>query len=376
GALGTTPVMVSGTITDQSGRTLSGQTPEAFWISVAHYPLLSVGLNCALGAGQLRPFLSELSRSATTLTSAHPNAGLPNEMGEYDEGPEEMVPHIEAFARDGLVNIVGGCCGTSPAHIQAFREVLGGVTPRVPAAAPRTLVLSGLEPFVKRPETNFINIGERTNITGSARFAKLILGEDYESALSVASHQVDNGAQIIDVNLDHGMVDGPEAMTRYLNLLASEPNVVRVPVMIDSSDWDVIEAGLRCLQGKCVVNSISLKEGEESFRERARLIRRYGAAVVVMAFDEEGQAETSERKVAICERSYNILVEEGFPPEDVIFDPNVLAVATGIDEHNGFAVSFIEATAEIKRRCPHVSVSGGISNISFSFRGNNPVREA
>ncbi|MGM0576928.1 MAG: methionine synthase [Myxococcota bacterium] len=371
------PVMISGTITDQSGRTLSGQTPEAFWTSVSHYPLLSVGLNCALGATQMRPFVEEISDCAETFVSVYPNAGLPNEMGGYDETPGDMAPVIREFAEAGFVNLVGGCCGTGPEHIRAIGEAVEGVKPRAVPTRERTLRLSGLEPFVKRADSNFINVGERTNVTGSRRFARLILDGDYETALEVALHQVESGAQIIDVNLDHGMIDVPETMTRFLNLLGSEPDVVKVPVMVDSSDWDVLEAGLKCLQGKSVVNSISLKEGEDAFREKADLIRQYGAAAVVMAFDEEGQAETVEEKVALCERSYRILVDEvGFPPEDVIFDPNVLAVATGIEAHDDFARAFIEATRLIKERCPHSHVSGGISNVSFSFRGNNAVREA
>ncbi len=372
------PVMVSGTIIDSSGRTLSGQTLEAFWISVSHAPnLLSVGLNCSLGAKQMRPFIAEMARIAPCAVSCYPNAGLPNVFGEYDDTPEVMAEQIEDFARNGFVNIVGGCCGTTPAHIKLFSEVVAQYPPRqIPTIEPY-LRLSGLEPLVIRPETNFVNIGERTNVTGSRRFAKLILSGDFEGALAIARQQVENGAQIIDVNMDEGMLDSEAAMTKFLNLLAAEPDIARVPVMVDSSKWSVLEAGLKCLQGKSIVNSISLKEGEEKFKEQARKILAYGAAVIVMAFDEQGQADTFERRIAICERAYKILTEEvGFPPQDIIFDPNVLAIATGIEEHNNYAVDFIKATRWIKEHLPLAKVSGGISNISFSFRGNDRVREA
>jgi len=371
------PVMVSGTITDLSGRTLSGQTTEAFWNSLRHARPFSIGLNCALGAKQLRQYVAELARVADTCVSVHPNAGLPNEMGGYDESPAYMAEQIGEFARSGLVNIVGGCCGTVPEHISAIAKAVEGVAPRTIPELPVRCRLSGLEPFTIGPDSLFVNIGERTNVTGSARFAKLIRAEDYETALEVARDQVQNGAQIIDVNMDEGMLESEQVMTRFLRLVASEPDISCVPVMVDSSKFSVMEAGLKNLQGKGVVNSISLKEGEEPFKEQARKILRYGAAVVVMAFDEDGQADSVERKVAICERSHRILTEEvGFPAEDIVFDPNIFAIATGMEEHNNYAVAFIEATREIKRRMPGVKVSGGLSNISFSFRGNNPVREA
>jgi 5-methyltetrahydrofolate--homocysteine methyltransferase len=371
------PVMISGTITDRSGRTLSGQTVEAFWNSVSHARPLSVGLNCALGASELRGWVQDLSRVAPVYLSAHPNAGLPNAFGGYDETPESFARVMREFATSGLVNIAGGCCGTTPAHIQALSAALQGITPRVRPHLPPRCRLSGLEPLTIGPESNFVNVGERTNVTGSRRFAKLILDGRYEEALEVARQQVENGAQILDVNMDEGMLDAEAAMTRFLRLLASEPAIARVPVMVDSSKWSVIEAGLQQLQGKGIVNSISLKEGEASFLHHARLVRRYGAAVVVMAFDEQGQADTVERKVAICERAYRLLHDEvGFPPEDIIFDPNIFAIATGIEEHNGYAVAYLEAVRQIKARLPHALVSGGVSNISFSFRGNDPVREA
>ncbi len=371
------PVMISGTITDRSGRTLSGQTVEAFWNSVAHARPLSVGLNCALGASELRGWVQDLSRVAPVYLSAHPNAGLPNAFGGYDESPESMAAVIREFATSGLVNIVGGCCGTSPAHIKAIGEAVKGLAPRQrPHVAPRCR-LSGLEPLTIGPETNFVNVGERTNVTGSRRFAKLILDNQYEQALEVARQQVESGAQVIDVNMDEGMLDSEAAMTRFLRLVATEPAIARVPVMIDSSKWSVIEAGLQQLQGKGIVNSISLKEGEASFLQQATLVRRYGAAVIVMAFDEQGQADTLERKVGICERAYRLLHETvGFPAEDIIFDPNIFAIATGIEEHNGYAVAYIEAIRQIKAKLPHALISGGVSNISFSFRGNDPVREA
>jgi len=370
-------VMVSGTITDRSGRTLSGQTAEAFLASVTPTRPLSVGFNCALGAGDLRPHVATIGALCEGMVSVHPNAGLPNEMGGYDDTPEEMAEVLGEFARSGLVNIVGGCCGTTPAHIEAIAGAVAGVAPRVPPEVPEALRLSGLEPTVIDEHTLFVNIGERTNVTGSRRFARLIKEEDYETALRVARQQVNNGAQLIDVNMDEGMLDGPAAMTRFLNLVATEPDIAKVPLVIDSSKWEVIEAGLRCAQGKCVVNSISLKEGEAEFLRQAREVRRYGAAAIVMAFDEQGQADTVERRVQICGRAYDLLVDEvGFPPSDIIFDPNVFAVATGIAEHDRYAVDFIEAVQQIKARCPGARTSGGISNVSFSFRGNNPVREA
>ncbi len=371
------PVMISGTITDQSGRTLSGQTAEAFWYSLMHARPLTIGLNCALGAKDLRRHVQELARVADCFVTAHPNAGLPNEMGGYDESPEAMATVLREFAEAGIVNVVGGCCGTTPDHIRAIADAVQGVAPRVRPAIPRRLRLSGLEPVVVGPETNFVNVGERTNVTGSRQFAKLILAGDYSAALAVARQQVENGAQILDVNMDEGMLDAHAAMTTFLRLLAGEPDISRVPVMIDSSKFSVIEAGLRCIQGKGVVNSISMKEGEAEFLRQAALVRRYGAAVVVMAFDEEGQADTVERKVSICTRAYRLLVDRaGFAPEDVIFDANVFAVATGIPEHDGYGVAFIEAVRRITAELPHVSTSGGVSNVSFSFRGNEHVRGA
>ncbi len=373
-----TPIMISGSIVDLSGRTLSGQVTEAFWISVKHTRnLLSVGLNCSLGADQMRPFIGELARVASCPVSVYPNAGLPNEFGEYDETPEHMAATIREFGDSGFFNIVGGCCGTTPEHISAIAAAAADCTPRsIPAPKPY-LQLSGLEPLTIHPETNFVNIGERTNVAGSRKFARLIAAGDYEAALSVARQQVENGAQLIDVNMDEGMLDSEAAMDKFLKLIAAEPDISRVPVVIDSSKWSVIEIGLKCLQGKGIVNSISLKEGEDVFREQARSIRRYGAAAIVMAFDEQGQADTFERRIAICERAYRILTDEvGFPPQDIIFDPNILTVATGIEEHNDYAVWFIEAVRWIKQHLPGAYVSGGISNISFSFRGNNRVREA
>ena len=370
------PLMISGTITDQSGRTLSGQTPEAFYNSVRHGRALSIGLNCALGPDLLRPYLQELSEVCETRVSCHPNAGLPNELGGYDLSPEAMATTLGEFARSGFLNIVGGCCGTTPDHIRAIAAAVEGVPPREqPELAVRTR-LSGLEPLSIGPDSLFVNVGERTNVTGSRRFARLIEAGNYDEALDVARQQVQNGAQIIDVNMDEGLLDSGAAMRRFLNLIASEPDIARVPVMVDSSDWSVIEAGLQCLQGKGVVNSISLKDGEDAFLEKARLIRRYGAAAVVMAFDEEGQAETTERKVEICRRCYDLLTGIGFPPEDIVFDPNIFAVATGIEEHADFAQAFLEATREIKETLPHALVSGGVSNVSFSFRGSPGVREA
>jgi len=371
------PVMVSVTITDRSGRTLSGQTVAAFWISVSHMNLLSVGINCALGAKQMRPYIEELSQIAPIYISCYPNAGLPNAFGGFDETPEKMAADLREFAASGWLNIAGGCCGSTPAHIRAIAAAVKGLKPHVPSRPERYTRFSGLEPLVIRPDTNFVNIGERTNVTGSPKFSKLILDGKYEQALAVARQQVEGGAQIIDVNMDEAMLDSEQDMTTFLHHIASEPDIARVPIMIDSSKWSVIEAGLKCVQGKGIVNSISLKEGEEVFRQCARLIRRYGAGMVVMAFDEKGQADTVERKVEICGRSYKLLTEEvGVPPEDIIFDPNILTVATGMEEHNNYAVNFIEATRQIKAKFPRVKVSGGISNISFSFRGNNVVREA
>jgi 5-methyltetrahydrofolate--homocysteine methyltransferase len=371
------PVMISGTITDASGRTLSGQTTEAFWNSVAHARPLSIGLNCALGPSALRPYVQELARIAPVLVSTHPNAGLPNEFGQYDETPERMAAVLHEFAEHGLVNLVGGCCGTTPDHIRAFGDAVRGLPPRRPATPPHRLRLSGLEPLTVGPETLFVNVGERTNVTGSRKFAKLVLGGEYDQGLEIARQQVESGAQMLDVNMDEGMLDSQHAMTTFLRLMGSEPDISRVPVVIDSSKWSVIEAGLKCVQGKSVVNSISLKEGEEEFVRQATLVRRYGAAVIVMAFDEQGQADSVERKVEICRRSYRILTERvGFPPEDIIFDPNIFAIATGIEEHADYALAFVEATRRIKAELPHVLVSGGVSNVSFAFRGNDPVREA
>ncbi|MDH4100923.1 MAG: methionine synthase [Nitrospirota bacterium] len=370
------PVMISGTITDASGRLLSGQTVAAFWNSLRHIRPVSFGFNCALGAEELRPHIEELSAIADCFVSAHPNAGLPNAFGGYDETPEAMAKEIAEWARSGFLNIVGGCCGTSPAHIRAIADAVATIPPRAIPARPPVCRLSGLEPLNIGPDSLFVNVGERTNVTGSAAFKKLVMAGEYDKALDVARGQAEN-AQVIDVNMDEAMLDGVQAMTTFLNLIASEPDIARVPVMIDSSRWEVIEAGLKCVQGKGVVNSISLKEGEAAFIEHARLVRRYGAAVVVMAFDEKGQADTLARKKAICERSYRILTEKiGFPPEDIIFDPNIFAIATGIEEHNSYGLDFIEAAGWIRRNLPHAMVSGGLSNISFSFRGNNTVREA
>ncbi|UDM08992.1 methionine synthase [Halomonas sp. NyZ770] len=371
------PIMISGTITDASGRTLSGQTTEAFWNSIRHAQPLSVGLNCALGAEELRPYLEELATKADTFVSAHPNAGLPNEFGEYDQTPEEMAAIVGEFAQSGLVNIIGGCCGSTPEHIRAIAEAVHSMAPRQVPERRRACRLAGLEPYNIEANSLFVNVGERTNVTGSARFKRLIVEEDFTTALEVALEQVESGAQIIDINMDEGMLESQEAMVRFLNLIAGEPDIARVPIMIDSSKWDIIEAGLKCVQGKAVVNSISLKEGEAAFREQATKCRRFGAAIVVMAFDEEGQADTFARKVEICERAYRLLVDEiGFPAEDIIFDPNIFAIATGIEEHNNYAVDFIEATQWIREHLPHAMISGGVSNVSFSFRGNNPVREA
>ncbi len=371
------PIMVSGTITDASGRTLSGQTTEAFLYSISHLPLLSVGLNCALGAAPMRPYIQTLSKESPFFVSAYPNAGLPNEFGEYDETPEMMAAQIEDFVASGFINIIGGCCGSTPDHIRAIADVAARYQPRQKPKPEPYQKLSGLEPLKITEITNFVNVGERTNVTGSKAFARLIKAGDYDAALSVARQQVENGAQVIDVNMDEGMLDSVEAMTTFLNLIAAEPDIARVPLMIDSSKWEVIEAGLKCVQGKAIVNSISLKEGEDAFIEKAQLVKRYGAATVVMAFDETGQADSYERRIQICERAYRILVDKvNFAPQDIIFDPNILTVATGIDEHNNYAVDFINATRWIKANLPLAKVSGGVSNISFSFRGNDSVREA
>ncbi|TYK65942.1 methionine synthase [Colwellia echini] len=371
------PVMISGTITDASGRTLSGQTTEAFYNSLRHAKPVSFGLNCALGPNELRQYVAELSRICDTAVSAHPNAGLPNAFGEYDLMADEMTTHVEEWANSGFLNIIGGCCGTTPDHIRAMAKSVANIAPRQIEERPIACRLSGLEALTIDKDSLFVNVGERTNVTGSAMFKRLIVEEKYDEAISVALQQVENGAQIIDINMDEGMLDSKTAMVRFLNLIAGEPDIAKVPIMIDSSKWDIIEAGLKCIQGKGIVNSISLKEGEENFREQAELLRRYGAAVIVMAFDEEGQADTRERKYEICHRAYHMLVDEiGYPPEDIIFDPNIFAVATGIDEHNNYAVDFIEAVDDIKKNLPYAMISGGVSNVSFSFRGNNPVREA
>lgn len=371
------PVMISGTITDASGRTLSGQTTEAFYNSLRHVKPLSFGLNCALGPDELRQYVAELSRISEYYVSAHPNAGLPNAFGEYDLEAKEMAEQIGEWARAGFLNIVGGCCGTTPRHIAAMVKAVAGVPPRQLSDIPVACRLAGLEPLTIDANTLFVNVGERTNVTGSARFKRLIKEEKYDEALEVALQQVESGAQIIDINMDEGMLDAEAAMVRFLNLIAGEPDIARVPIMIDSSKWDVIEKGLKCIQGKGIVNSISMKEGEAAFIHHAKLVRRYGAAMVVMAFDEAGQADTRARKIEICRRAYQILTETvGFPPEDIIFDPNIFAVATGIEEHNNYAVDFIEACADIKAELPHAMISGGVSNVSFSFRGNDPVREA
>ncbi|MEO6189330.1 MAG: methionine synthase, partial [Saprospiraceae bacterium] len=373
----TWPIMVSGTITDSSGRTLSGQTVEAFYISMSHVPLFSIGLNCALGAKELLPHLKTMSHIAECKVSAYPNAGLPNELGEYDQTAQEMQTFMRDFATTGLVNIIGGCCGTTPDHIRLMVNAVENVKPRKIPKYEAYTTLSGLEPLIFRPELNFVNVGERTNVTGSKAFAKLILNNKMDEAITVAKQQVDAGAQIIDVNMDEGLLDGVKAMKDYLNFISSEPDIIKIPVMIDSSKWDVIESGLKCLQGKSIVNSISLKEGEESFRRQASKVKKYGAATVVMAFDELGQADTIERKVQICERAYRILtLEIGFKPQDIIFDPNIFAVATGIEEHNEYAINFIEACRQIKQKCPGAKISGGVSNLSFSFRGNETVRQA
>lgn len=372
------PLIISGTIVDQSGRTLSGQTVEAFYISISHAKnLVSVGLNCALGAKQMRPFVEDLSNISDKFLSVYPNAGLPNEMGGYDETPQAMAAVLDDFLKSGFVNIIGGCCGTTPEHIKVISEIVKNYKPRIPKKQEQYLKLSGLEPVILRPDSNFMNIGERTNVTGSKKFARLIKENKYDEALSVARDQVEGGAQVLDVNMDEGMLDSESAMIKFLNLLEAEPDIAKLPIMIDSSKWSVIEAGLKCLQGKGIVNSISLKEGEEVFKEHAQKVLSYGAAIIVMAFDERGQADTFERRIEICKRAYDILTKEiGFPPQDIIFDPNILAIATGIEEHNNYAVDYIEATRWIKQNLPHAKVSGGVSNLSFSFRGNDVVREA
>ncbi len=371
------PVMISGTITDASGRTLSGQTVAAFWNSVRHAKPACIGLNCALGATELRPWLQELSKVAECPVSVHPNAGLPNELGEYDDTPEQMAAVLAEFATDGLINLAGGCCGTTPEHIKAIADALRNQKTRTPPEAVAYCRLSGLEPLTLSPDLNFVNVGERTNVTGSAIFRRLIQADDFEAAVDVARQQIENGAQIIDINMDEGLLDGKAVMTRFLHQIGSEPDIARVPVMLDSSRWDILEAGLACLQGKGVVNSISLKEGEAAFLAQARTILRFGAAVIVMAFDENGQADSLEKRVSFCERAWKLLTQEvGFPPEDIIFDPNIFAVATGIEEHNGYGIDFIEATRRIKQSCPGALISGGVSNISFSFRGQDRVREA
>ena len=371
------PVMLSGTITDASGRTLTGQTTEAFYNSMRHIRPISFGLNCALGPAELRQYVAELSRIADCYVSTHPNAGLPNAFGGYDLDAANMAGYISEWAQSGLVNIVGGCCGTTPDHIRAIAQAVADIPPRVIPDRPVACRLAGLEPLTIDENSLFVNVGERTNITGSARFKRLIKEGNYQEALDIARNQVENGAQIIDINMDEGMLDSQAAMVRFLNMISGEPDIARVPIMIDSSKWEVIEAGLKCIQGKGIVNSISLKEGEAAFIDHAKKVLRYGAAVIVMAFDETGQADTRQRKTEICQRAYRILTEQvGFPPEDIIFDPNIFAVATGIPEHNNYAVDFIEACKDIKATLPHALISGGVSNVSFSFRGNDPVREA
>lgn len=371
------PLMLSVTVSDVAGRTLSGQTLDAFLASVQHADIFSIGLNCSFGARQLKPFLEQLARRAPYYISAYPNAGLPNSLGQYDQTPEEMAAEVKEYIDEGLVNIIGGCCGTTEAYIAKYQELIKDAKPHVPAPKPDYLWLSGLELLEVTPEINFVNVGERCNVAGSRKFLRLINEKKYDEALSIARKQVEDGALVIDVNMDDGLLDATEEMTTFLNLVASEPDIARVPVMIDSSKWEVILAGLKCVQGKCIVNSISLKEGEEAFVEHARTVKQYGAAVIVMAFDEKGQADTFERKIEVCERAYRILTEKvGFRPQDIIFDPNVLAVATGIEEHNNYAVDFIKATGWIRRHLPGAHVSGGVSNLSFSFRGNNYIREA
>ncbi|MBQ8443621.1 MAG: methionine synthase, partial [Bacteroides sp.] len=371
------PLMLSITVSDTGGRTLSGQTLDAFLASVQHAPVFSIGLNCSFGAKQLKPFLQQLASRAPYYISAYPNAGLPNSMGEYDQTPEDMASEVEEYIKEGLVNIIGGCCGTTEAYVAKYVPMVEGAKPHVPVPKPETFRLSGLELLEQSPEVNFINVGERCNVAGSRKFLRLINEKNYEEALEIARKQVEDGALVIDVNMDDGLLDAKEEMKTFLHLIMSEPEIARVPIMIDSSKWEVIEAGLKCLQGKSIVNSISLKEGEEKFVERARLIKRLGAAVIVMAFDENGQADTYERKIEVCGRAYRILTEQvGFNPHDIIFDPNVLSVATGMEEHNNYAVDFIRATGWIKQNLPGAHVSGGVSNLSFSFRGNNYIREA
>lgn len=371
------PLMLSVTVSDTAGRTLSGQTLDAFLASVQHADIFSVGLNCSFGARQLKPFLEQLAARAPYYISAYPNAGLPNSLGQYDQTPDEMAREVDEYVRGGLVNIIGGCCGTTEEYIARFSALVEGATPHTPVSVPENLWLSGLELLEVKPENNFVNVGERCNVAGSRKFLRLINEKNYEEALSIARCQVEDGAQVIDINMDDGLLDARQEMTTFLNLIASEPEIARVPVMIDSSKWDVIVAGLKCVQGKAIVNSISLKEGEARFLEHARLVHRLGAAVVVMAFDEQGQADTYERRIAVCQRAYRLLVDEvGFRPSDIIFDPNVLAVATGMEEHNNYAVDFIRATGWIRRNLPGAHVSGGVSNLSFSFRGNNYIREA
>ena len=371
------PLMLSVTVSDTAGRTLSGQTLDAFLASVQHADIFSVGLNCSFGARQLKPFLEQLAARAPYYISAYPNAGLPNSLGQYDQTPDDMAREVGEYVREGLVNIIGGCCGTTEEYIARFPALVEGAAPHTPAPAPENLWLSGLELLEVKPENNFVNVGERCNVAGSRKFLRLINEKNYEEALSIARRQVEDGAQVIDINMDDGLLDAKEEMTTFLNLIASEPEIARVPVMIDSSKWDVIVAGLKCVQGKAIVNSISLKEGEEKFLEHARFIRRLGAAAVVMAFDEQGQADTYERRIAVCSRAYRLLVDEaGFRPSDIIFDPNVLAVATGMEEHDNYAVDFIRAAGWIRRNLPGAHVSGGVSNLSFSFRGNNYIREA
>lgn len=374
----TMPLMISGTVTDASGRILSGQTVTAFWHSVRHAKPLTIGLNCALGATLMRPYVEELSKIADTFVCIYPNAGLPNPMSDtgFDETPDVTSSLVKEFANSGFLNMAGGCCGTTPAHINAIYNEIKNLPPRVVPSFEPVTKLSGLEPFIIDENSLYVNVGERTNVTGSKAFARMIINEQYEEALSVARQQVENGAQVIDINMDEGMLDAVKAMTHFLNLIASEPDIARVPIMIDSSKWNVIEAGLKCVQGKAIVNSISMKEGESEFLRQAKLCRRYGAAVIVMAFDEKGQADTYARKIEICKRAYDLLVSTGFPPEDIIFDPNIFAIATGIEEHNNYAVDFIEATRWIKQNLPHAKISGGVSNVSFSFRGNDPAREA
>ncbi|HSH88266.1 MAG TPA: homocysteine S-methyltransferase family protein, partial [Methylophilus sp.] len=374
----TWPIMISGTVTDASGRILSGQTVTAFWHSVRHVKPLTVGLNCALGATLMRPYAEELSKVADTFVCIYPNAGLPNPMSDtgFDETPDVTSSLVKEFAESGFINIAGGCCGTTPPHINAIYSAIKDIPPRQVPELPVSTKLSGLEPFIIDESSLYVNVGERTNVTGSKAFARMIINEQYEEALSVARQQVENGAQVIDINMDEGMLDAVKAMKHFLNLVASEPDIARVPIMIDSSKWAVIEAGLKCVQGKAIVNSISMKEGETEFLRQAKLCQRYGAAVVVMAFDEAGQADTYARKTEICKRAYDLLVSHGFPPEDIIFDPNIFAIATGIEEHNNYAVDFIEATRWIKQNLPYARISGGVSNVSFSFRGNEPAREA